>query len=121
MSENEIRALITLIDDPDEEVYLQVRDRIVSLGDDVVPVLERAWEYDDLGDLFRNRIDLTTDLDTSAALCHEVLAAIAAERDDQDAASAHLASADRLRGHAGIEVPGFQRGDAARTRAAIAT
>jgi len=57
MSETEIRALITLIDDPDEGVYNQVRDRIVSLGDDVVPVLERAWEYDDLGDLFRNRIE----------------------------------------------------------------
>lgn len=57
MSENEIQALITLIDDPDEGVYLQVRDRIVQLGDNVVPVLERAWEYDDLGDLFRNRIE----------------------------------------------------------------
>jgi regulator of sirC expression with transglutaminase-like and TPR domain len=57
MSETEIRALITLIDDPDEGVYLQVRDRIVSLGEPVVPVLERAWEYDDLGDLFRNRIE----------------------------------------------------------------
>lgn len=57
MSETEIRALITLIDDPDEGVYHQVRERIVSLGDHVVPVLERAWEYDDLGDLFRNRIE----------------------------------------------------------------
>lgn len=57
MSENEIQALITLIDDPDEGVYLQVRERIVQLGDNVVPVLERAWEYDDLGDLFRNRIE----------------------------------------------------------------
>nr|MDQ3102180.1 transglutaminase-like domain-containing protein [Bacteroidota bacterium] len=57
MSENEIRALITLIDDPDEAVYLQVRDRIISLGDHVVPELEKAWEYDDLGDLFRNRIE----------------------------------------------------------------
>ena len=57
MSETEIRALITLIDDPDAGVYNQVRARIVSLGDDVVPVLERAWEYDDLGDLFRNRIE----------------------------------------------------------------
>jgi regulator of sirC expression with transglutaminase-like and TPR domain len=57
MSDTEIRALITLIDDPDEGVYLQVRDRIVSLGEPVVPVLERAWEYDDLGDLFRNRIE----------------------------------------------------------------
>lgn len=57
MSETEIRALITLIEDPDEGVYHQVRQRIVSLGDHVVPVLERAWEYDDLGDLFRNRIE----------------------------------------------------------------
>lgn len=57
MSETEMRALITLIDDPDEGVYNQVRERIVSLGDHVVPVLERAWEYDDLGDLFRNRIE----------------------------------------------------------------
>lgn len=57
MSDSEIRALITLIDDPDEGIYTEVRNRIVSLGDEVVPVLERAWEYDDLGDLFRNRIE----------------------------------------------------------------
>ena len=57
MSENEIQALITLIDDPDEGVYHQVRERIVELGGNVVPVLERAWEYDDFGDLFRNRIE----------------------------------------------------------------
>ncbi len=57
MSENEMRALITLIDDPDEGVYGQVRERIVELGDHVVPVLEKAWEFEDLGDLFRNRIE----------------------------------------------------------------
>lgn len=57
MSENEIRALITLIDDPDEDIYLEVRNRIVSLGGPVVPNLERAWEVDDMGDLFRNRIE----------------------------------------------------------------
>lgn len=56
-SESEIHALIKLIDDPDEDIYTQVRDRIVSLGSPVVPVLERAWETDDLGDLFRNRIE----------------------------------------------------------------
>ena len=56
-SENEIHALIKLIDDPDEEIYSHIRDRIVSLGSPVVPVLERAWETDDLGDLFRNRIE----------------------------------------------------------------
>ncbi|HQV73851.1 MAG: transglutaminase family protein [Flavobacteriales bacterium] len=57
MSENELQALITLIDDPDEGVYSQVRDKIVSYGDHVVPQLERAWEYADLGDLFRDRIE----------------------------------------------------------------
>ncbi|MFZ1693989.1 MAG: transglutaminase-like domain-containing protein [Flavobacteriales bacterium] len=57
MGNNEIRALITLIDDPDETIYTQVRDRIVQLGDDIVPELERAWEVDDFGDLFRNRVE----------------------------------------------------------------
>lgn len=57
MSENEIQALINLIDDPDEVIFEQVRHKIVSLGNEVVPVLERAWEAHDLGDLFRNRIE----------------------------------------------------------------
>ncbi|MBK6831801.1 MAG: transglutaminase family protein [Flavobacteriales bacterium] len=57
MSHNEIRALITLIDDPDETIYSQVRERIVQMGDNIVPDLERAWEIDDFGDLFRNRIE----------------------------------------------------------------
>ncbi len=57
VSETEIQALIHLIDDPDEGIYSQVRDRILSLGQPVVPMLERAWETDDLGDLFRNRVE----------------------------------------------------------------
>ncbi len=57
MSENEIRALINLIDDPDEGIYQQVRERLIAIGVPVVPVLERAWETDELGDLYRNRIE----------------------------------------------------------------
>lgn len=57
MSENEIRALISLIDDPDEGIYQQVRERLIAIGVPVVPVLERAWETDELGDLYRNRIE----------------------------------------------------------------
>jgi regulator of sirC expression with transglutaminase-like and TPR domain len=53
----EIQALITLIDDPDETIYSQVHDRIIELGDSIVPELERAWEIEDFGDLFRNRIE----------------------------------------------------------------
>ena len=57
-NEREIQALINLIDDPDELIYTQVRERIMSIGTPVVPVLERAWEVDDhLGDLFRTRVE----------------------------------------------------------------
>lgn len=55
--QSRIRALITLIDDPDETIYSQVRESIVQLGDTIVPELEHAWEVIDLGDLFRNRIE----------------------------------------------------------------
>lgn len=57
MSDTEIQALIALIDDPDEGIYSHVRERILTLGEPVVSVLEHAWEVDDLGDLFRNRIE----------------------------------------------------------------
>ncbi len=57
MSENEIRALIALIDDPDEGIYDQVRERIIAIGGPLVPELEQAWELDGQGDLFRNRVE----------------------------------------------------------------
>lgn len=63
----EIQALITLIDDPNEINYLQVRERIMELGDSMVPELEHAWEVIDFGDLFRNRIeDLLHDIHISS-------------------------------------------------------
>lgn len=41
---NEILALFTLIDDPDEEVFSSVSDRIVSFGRGIIPNLENLWE-----------------------------------------------------------------------------
>lgn len=41
---NEISALLQLIDDPDEEVYSTVSERLISLGRDVIPNLEELWE-----------------------------------------------------------------------------
>jgi regulator of sirC expression with transglutaminase-like and TPR domain len=41
---NEIRALLQLIDDPDEEIYLTVSDKIVSMGKEIIPNLEHLWE-----------------------------------------------------------------------------
>lgn len=42
-NENEIQALIQLLDDEDKEVFRHVHDRLISLGTDVIPKLEQAW------------------------------------------------------------------------------
>ena len=45
MQENkEISALFQLIDDPDDEVFSSVSERIVSLGRAIIPNLENLWE-----------------------------------------------------------------------------
>lgn len=40
----ELNALFTLIDDPDEEVYSTVSERIVRYGKPIIPNLEHLWE-----------------------------------------------------------------------------
>jgi regulator of sirC expression with transglutaminase-like and TPR domain len=44
MNKKEINALINLLDDPDETIYTQVKDKFVSFGSKVIPYLELAWE-----------------------------------------------------------------------------
>ncbi len=45
MKENkEIAALMLLIDDPDEDVYQTVSERIISFGKEIIPNLEDLWE-----------------------------------------------------------------------------
>ncbi len=44
MDKAEINALISLLDDPDEKVFQQIREKTLSLGYDVIPALENAWE-----------------------------------------------------------------------------
>jgi regulator of sirC expression with transglutaminase-like and TPR domain len=44
MDKTEVHALISLLDDPDEQVYLQIRDKLLSMGFEVIPALETAWE-----------------------------------------------------------------------------
>ncbi|MBS1747396.1 MAG: transglutaminase family protein [Bacteroidetes bacterium] len=41
---SEISALLTLIDDPDEEVFSSVSSRIVNYGKIIIPNLENLWE-----------------------------------------------------------------------------
>ncbi len=40
----EIKALISLLDDPDQVVFMEVSNKIVSLGPEVIPNLEQAWQ-----------------------------------------------------------------------------
>jgi len=40
----EIIALLHLIDDPDEDVYSTVSEKILSFGKDIIPNLEHLWE-----------------------------------------------------------------------------
>ena len=45
MDPKELNALISLLDDPDEIIFKEVRVKLISLGFDVIPVLENAWEH----------------------------------------------------------------------------
>lgn len=40
----ELEALISLMDEPDEEIFRTIRDRIFAHGKEAVPVLEHLWE-----------------------------------------------------------------------------
>lgn len=44
MDAKELEALIKLLDDSDAEIYRHVEDRILSLGPEVIPALEKSWE-----------------------------------------------------------------------------
>lgn len=44
MQESEIKALISLLDDDDKQVVTHVEERILSLGREVIPYLEKEWE-----------------------------------------------------------------------------
>ncbi|MEI6585045.1 MAG: transglutaminase family protein [Sediminibacterium sp.] len=53
----EITALFTLIDDPDEEVYTTVSEKIVAYGNSIIPNLEHLWETT-LNDSIQERIEM---------------------------------------------------------------
>ena len=57
LSNSSIQALIHLIDDPDESIFLHVRDRLLQYGPDAIPFLENSWEEKDFGLIFHNRIE----------------------------------------------------------------
>ena len=44
MSEKELKALVSLLDDHDDQIVTQVVDKIRSLGKEAIPYLEHEWE-----------------------------------------------------------------------------
>jgi len=44
MNENELKALISLLDDPDAAIYQELEDKLIASGPPVVPFLEQQWE-----------------------------------------------------------------------------
>lgn len=44
MKESELKALVSLLDDEDNQVISHVEEKIISLGEEVIPYLESAWE-----------------------------------------------------------------------------
>jgi regulator of sirC expression with transglutaminase-like and TPR domain len=44
MNKEEIKALITLLEDPDPAIYQVVRNKLLELGEEVIPYLEESWE-----------------------------------------------------------------------------
>jgi len=43
-ADNEISALLRLVDDPDDEIFGTVADRLLGYGKEIIPSLEHLWE-----------------------------------------------------------------------------
>jgi len=44
MSESELKALVSLLDDEDGQIATHVQEKILSLGTEAIPFLEKEWE-----------------------------------------------------------------------------
>ena len=62
-NEQSIRALIQLVDDPDDAIYNHVRESIIQLGTSAIPFLETSWDDERYGLIYQERI---------AQLLHEI-------------------------------------------------
>jgi regulator of sirC expression with transglutaminase-like and TPR domain len=56
MKEQEIKALIRLLDDNDSEVFEHIQSRLVTLGKQVIPILESEWSHS-LDAMMQERIE----------------------------------------------------------------
>lgn len=65
LTSGELNALVSLLDDSDREVRMHVRDRIISLGNDIIPFLEKKWENSFNPDIQKEIEEMVHDLQFS--------------------------------------------------------
>jgi regulator of sirC expression with transglutaminase-like and TPR domain len=65
LTPEELNALVSLLDDSDLEVRMHVRDRIISLGGDIIPFLEKKWENSFNPDIQKEIEEMVHDLQFS--------------------------------------------------------
>jgi len=54
---NQIAALLNLIEDPDEKIFEQVKNELLAIGIDVIPSIEEAWEKNPFGKNYQTRLE----------------------------------------------------------------
>ncbi|MFY0654051.1 MAG: transglutaminase family protein [Cyclobacteriaceae bacterium] len=57
MNNKELVALVSLLEDDDKEIINHVEDKLMSLGTDVIPILEKEWMNNSLNPVVRNKIE----------------------------------------------------------------
>lgn len=63
MNEKEITALVSLLDDEDDEILTHVENKIKSLGNQALPFLEKQWVFGSFDPILQKRIeDIINDL-----------------------------------------------------------
>ncbi len=56
MKKKELKALISLLDDEDNKIITHVEEKIISIGEEMIPLLETEWETN-LNPLVQKRIE----------------------------------------------------------------
>jgi regulator of sirC expression with transglutaminase-like and TPR domain len=57
VNKGEIKAMIRLLDDPDDSIYSEVKSRLIRFGPDVMPELESSWNSSSMDLLMQERIE----------------------------------------------------------------
>jgi len=56
MKKSELKALISLLDDEDDNIFTHIEEKIISIGEEMIPLLETEWESN-LNPLVQKRIE----------------------------------------------------------------